>query len=155
MLKGQAWPALRATGRIMGSSSLTFAAVGGIFAAVDVRSSVLTLCSRSFAARVPTRLTRTSAQQCLAEGARGKKDVWNGVLGGAAAGSVIGVRGAFRCHGLSPRLRLTPLSRAAASLGVGVGASAALAAMSAAIDASGQQMRGERPLPCACYRSVC
>ena len=38
MLKGKAWPALMATGRVMGVYGATFAAIGGIFAAVDVRA---------------------------------------------------------------------------------------------------------------------
>ena len=38
MLKGKAWPALVATGRVMGVYGMTFAAIGGIFAAVDVRA---------------------------------------------------------------------------------------------------------------------
>ena len=38
MLKGKALPALLATGRAMGASSITFAAIGGLFAAVDVRA---------------------------------------------------------------------------------------------------------------------
>ncbi len=38
MLKGKAWPALVATGRVMGVYGATFAAIGGIFAAVDVRA---------------------------------------------------------------------------------------------------------------------
>ena len=38
VLKGRAVPALMATGRVMGAYGMTFAAVGGIFAAVDVRT---------------------------------------------------------------------------------------------------------------------
>ena len=38
VLKGKAWPALVATGRVMGVYGATFAAIGGIFAAVDVRA---------------------------------------------------------------------------------------------------------------------
>jgi hypothetical protein len=38
VLKGKAWPALMATGRVMGVYGATFAAIGGIFAAVDVRA---------------------------------------------------------------------------------------------------------------------
>jgi hypothetical protein len=37
VLKGKALPALLATGRVMGVYGVTFAAIGGIFAAVDVR----------------------------------------------------------------------------------------------------------------------
>jgi len=39
VLKGKALPALLATGRVMGGHSVTFAAIGGIFAAVDVRAA--------------------------------------------------------------------------------------------------------------------
>lgn len=60
-----AMPALRKTGRIMGNYGLTFAAIGGLFAFTDA----------------------------LASSIRGKKDVWNSALGGAAAGSVLGLRG--------------------------------------------------------------
>jgi hypothetical protein len=38
VLKGKALPALLATGRVMGAYSVTFAAIGGLFAAVDVRA---------------------------------------------------------------------------------------------------------------------
>ena len=41
MLRGKALPALLATGRAMGASSFTFAAIGGVFAAVDVRARAL------------------------------------------------------------------------------------------------------------------
>ena len=37
VLKGRAVPAAMATARVMGAYGMTFAAVGGIFAAVDVR----------------------------------------------------------------------------------------------------------------------
>ncbi len=39
VLKGKALPALLATGRVMGAYGATFAAIGGLFAAVDVRAS--------------------------------------------------------------------------------------------------------------------
>jgi hypothetical protein len=57
--------------------------------------------------------------QCTAEGVRGKKDFWNGVLGGAAAGSVIGVRGACaasRVRVCFRRMRAPPAERLAACL---------------------------------------
>ncbi len=110
MLKGRALPALLATGRVMGVYGVTFAAIGGIFAAVDVRCAraaapACVVCMRAHRSLV--RNPKTGAPggathspplaahaQCTAEGVRGKKDFWNGVLGGAAAGSVIGVRGA-------------------------------------------------------------
>ena len=60
-----ALPALRKTGRIMGSYGLTFGAIGGIFAFTEAASASV----------------------------RGKKDVWNSALGGAAAGSILGLRG--------------------------------------------------------------
>lgn len=60
-----ALPALRKTGRIMGNYALTFGAIGGIFAFTEAASASL----------------------------RGKKDFWNSALGGAAAGSVLGLRG--------------------------------------------------------------
>ena len=43
MLRNKAMPALLATARVMGHHSLTFAAVGGLYAAVDVRSRARTL----------------------------------------------------------------------------------------------------------------
>lgn len=52
----------------------------------------------------------------------GKKDIWNGALGGAAAGGVLGIR----------------LGR----LPLGLGAAAALAATSMLVDTSGQSLRG-------------
>jgi hypothetical protein len=84
----------------------------------------------------------------VAEGVRGKKDFWNGVMGGAAAGSVIGVRGALRASAgttaLSPahRARSPRANPAAASLPYGVAAAAALAATSAVVDSTGQNLRG-------------
>jgi len=60
-----ALPALKKTGRIMMNYGLTFAAIGGIFAFTE-----------SVAASI-----------------RGKDDFWNSALGGAAAGSVLGLRG--------------------------------------------------------------
>lgn len=60
-----ALPALRKTGRIMGNYGLTFAAIGGLFAFTEAVSASI----------------------------RGKKDIWNSALGGAAAGSVLGLRG--------------------------------------------------------------
>lgn len=88
-----ALPALKKTIRVMGSYGLTYSAVAGVFALTDA----------------------------VAESLRGEKDFWNGVLGGLAAGSVVGLR--------------------VQSLRLGLGASAALAAVSAIVDASGQTVR--------------
>jgi import inner membrane translocase subunit TIM22 len=88
-----ALPALKKTGRIMMNYGLTFAAIGGIFAFTE-----------SVAASI-----------------RGKDDFWNSALGGAAAGSVLGLR--------------------AGKLPVGVGAAAALAAVAVIVDAGGQRAR--------------
>eukprot|EP00244_Chara_vulgaris_P010373 TRINITY_DN474_c0_g1_i1.p1 TRINITY_DN474_c0_g1~~TRINITY_DN474_c0_g1_i1.p1 ORF type:complete len:157 (-),score=36.54 TRINITY_DN474_c0_g1_i1:583-1053(-) len=91
--RNQSLPALKRTAKVMGSYGATFAAIGGVFAATD----------------------------CLAERLRGKKDLLNGVIGGMAAGAVIGLR--------------------AGSLPYGLGASAAFAAMSAIVDAGGHVVR--------------
>lgn len=88
-----ALPALKKTGKIMGNYGLTFAAIGGLFAFTDA----------------------------VAASIRGKKDIWNSALGGAAAGSVIGLR--------------------AGKLPVGIGAAAALAACAVIVDAGGQTVR--------------
>lgn len=88
-----ALPALKKTLRIMGNYGATYGAVAGVFALTD--ASVETL--------------------------RGKKDMWNGVIGGLAAGTVLGLR--------------------ARSLKIGLAASASLAAVSAIVDASGQTTR--------------
>lgn len=88
-----ALPALKKTLRIMGNYGATYGAVAGVFALTD--ASVETL--------------------------RGKKDMWNGVIGGLAAGTVLGFR--------------------ARSLKIGLAASASLAAVSAIVDASGQTTR--------------
>lgn len=88
-----ALPALRKTGRIMGNYGLTFAAIGGLFSFTDAVSASV----------------------------RGKKDVWNSAIGGAAAGSVLGLR--------------------AGKLPVGLGAAAALAACAVIVDAGGQTVR--------------
>ena len=93
MLKGRAVPALLATGAVMGEYAFTFGVIGTAFA----------------------------ASECLAESFRGKKDAWNGAMGGAAAGAVVGLR--------------------AGRLPVGVGAAAALAAVSALVDTSGHKLR--------------
>ena len=60
-----ALPALKKTLRMMGNYGLTYGAVAGVFAVTD--ASV--------------------------ESIRGKKDLWNGFVGGLAAGSVLGLRG--------------------------------------------------------------
>ena len=58
----------------MASAGGTFAAIGGIYAGVA----------------------------CASEGVRGKADFWNGVVGGLAAGQVIGVRGRSLGLGVGP-----------------------------------------------------
>lgn len=88
-----ALPALKKTVRVMGNYGLTYSAIAGVFAFTDA----------------------------VSESVRGKKDLWNGVLGGLAAGSVVGLK--------------------AQSLRLGLGAGAAMAAMSAIVDASGQTVR--------------
>lgn len=42
---------------------------------------------------------RSIDAQCLAEEARGTKDSWNGILGGIAAGGILGIKGKRRNHG--------------------------------------------------------
>lgn len=88
-----ALPALKKTGRMMGSYGMLFGAIGGTFALVDA----------------------------VSEEVRGKKDFWNGVCGGFAAGSLLGFR--------------------AGRVPVGLGAGAAMAAVSAFMDAGGQKTR--------------
>lgn len=95
VLKGKAFPALLATGRGMGIYGATFAAIGAAFSAVDVRvtrAELPMLLGYAARARQLTHVTHLRAQ-CMAETARGRKDMWNGVLGGAAAGAVLGMRG--------------------------------------------------------------
>ena len=58
-------PALLKTGRIMGNYGLKFVAIGGIFAFTEAVSASV----------------------------RGKKEIWNSAIGGAAAGSILGLRG--------------------------------------------------------------
>eukprot|EP00850_Spirogloea_muscicola_P022656 SM000305S11814 [mRNA] locus=s305:123300:123962:- [translate_table: standard] len=91
--RNDARPALRKTARLMGTYGATFAAIGTAFAAVDA----------------------------IAEKARGRKDLLNGVLGGFAAGAVIGVR--------------------QGSVSTALLAGGAMAALSAFVDASGQSVR--------------
>jgi import inner membrane translocase subunit TIM22 len=64
-----ALPALKKTGRIMMNYGLTFGAIGGIFAVTEA----------------------------VAGSIRGENDFWNSALGGAAAGSVLGIRGEACC----------------------------------------------------------
>lgn len=65
--RNQALPALLRTARVMNNYGLYFAAVGGTFALADA----------------------------VAQEARGKKDLWNGVVGGLTAGAIVGLRGWF------------------------------------------------------------
>lgn len=95
VLQDKPLPALKRTGAIMGVYGMTFAAVGLAYTGID----------------------------CVAETFRGKKDMWNGVLGGAAAGAMLGLR----------------LGR----LPVGVGAAAALAFTSAVVDTTGSLKQGD------------
>ncbi|KAI5071327.1 hypothetical protein GOP47_0013578 [Adiantum capillus-veneris] len=88
-----ALPGLKKTLRVMGDYGLTYAAVAGVFAFTDAS----------------------------AEKIRGKKDMWNSVIGGLAAGSVMGIR--------------------ARNLRVGLAASGACAAVAAIVDVSGQTTR--------------
>ena len=94
--------------------------------------------------------------QCVSESLRGKKDVWNGALGGAAAGSVVGLRGApttrteRACRTAGSACGLTPLfSCAAASVPMAFGAAAALAATSMLVDTTGHTLRGAWARACA------
>ncbi|KAJ7540812.1 hypothetical protein O6H91_10G031900 [Diphasiastrum complanatum] len=87
------YPGLKKTAQMMGNYGLTFAAIGGTFAFVDA----------------------------LSESIRGKKDIFNGALGGFAAGAVLGLK--------------------AGKVPIGLGAGAAFAAISALLDYNGQQMR--------------
>mmetsp|Transcript_3639 Transcript_3639/g.22811 ORF Transcript_3639/g.22811 Transcript_3639/m.22811 type:complete len:118 (+) Transcript_3639:255-608(+) len=96
--RNQAWPALVKTGRVMGTHAALFAAVGGTYAGVE----------------------------CIAEEVRGTKDSWNGILGGIAAGGIIGIK--------------------AGRIPAGLAASAALAATSAIVDLSGQTLSKQEPV---------
>jgi len=93
-MRNQSMPALVRTVGVSGAYAVTFMGVGAVYA----------------------------GGECLAEGIRGKHDFWNGVFGGFAAGTVLGVR----------------IGRPGVSLGAG----AALAAMSAVVDSSGRSLRG-------------
>ncbi|DBB07136.1 hypothetical protein WJX77_002223 [Trebouxia sp. C0004] len=93
VLQDKPLPALKRTGAIMGSYGLTFAAIGLAYSGID----------------------------CVAETFRGKKDIWNGVFGGAAAGAMLGLR--------------------LGKLPVGVGAAAALAFTSAIVDTTGGHLK--------------
>jgi hypothetical protein len=93
VLRDKPLPALLRTGRIMGQYGVTFAAIGLAYTGMD----------------------------CLAETLREKKDAWNGAIGGAAAGIVLGLR--------------------VGRLPVALGAAAAMAATSVIVD-KGQHMRG-------------
>eukprot|EP00243_Klebsormidium_subtile_P002755 TRINITY_DN15556_c0_g1_i1.p1 TRINITY_DN15556_c0_g1~~TRINITY_DN15556_c0_g1_i1.p1 ORF type:complete len:159 (-),score=17.28 TRINITY_DN15556_c0_g1_i1:280-756(-) len=82
-------PALQNTLKVMGSYGLTYAVVGGTYAATE------------------------SAMEIM----RNKKDLWNGVAGGCAAGAALGLR--------------------TGSLQTGVGACAAFAFLSGLVDTTG------------------
>mmetsp|Transcript_8378 Transcript_8378/g.21176 ORF Transcript_8378/g.21176 Transcript_8378/m.21176 type:complete len:162 (+) Transcript_8378:220-705(+) len=93
VMRNQSWPALYKTGAMTGAGGMHFAAIGGVFAAAA----------------------------CQAEYLRGKQDIWNGVIGGFAAGQVIALK--------------------TKSIGMGVGAGFAFAVVSAAIDTTGHTVR--------------
>ena len=88
-------PALARTGRVMLSCGAFFTAVGVVYAGAE----------------------------CMSEWWRGKVDYKNGMIGGLAAGSVVGMR--------------------TRSLALGVGTGAAMAFISAAVDSTGQSIKGE------------
>lgn len=94
VLRTQNWPALKYTGRIMRQYGLAIGFVGVGF----------------------------SATECFGEHLRGKKDVWNGVMGSLAAGGVMGVS-----------LGRMPLAAGAAGL---------FAATSLAVDFAGGRLVG-------------
>merc|ERR1712072_233459 len=89
-------PALRATWSCVSKNSILFAGIGGTFAATE----------------------------CMAESMRGKRDVWNGVIGGLAAGQIITFKTMSRVRG--------------------IGAGLAFAGIAAAVDLSGQRLQPER-----------
>ena len=93
--RGQTLAAVRTTGSYMANSGGVFAAVGAMY-------------------------TGTS---CLSKSIRGKDDFWNGVYGGLAAGTVMGLK--------------------AKKVGVAVGAGVAFAAASASVDGTGEKLRGD------------
>ncbi|KAH9301701.1 hypothetical protein KI387_013284 [Taxus chinensis] len=107
-----ALPGLQRTLHLMGNYGLTFAAIGGIFAFSDH----------------------------VAERFRGKKDFWNGAIGGFVAGaSVLGLRGGDSLAGAGGEsLAVAFPSR---SISSALSAGAALAATAALVDASGQTTR--------------
>ena len=90
----QALPALQKTGSLMMQHGSTLGAVGLAYASVD----------------------------CAAESVRGEKDWFNGALGGAAGGAILGLRSG------NPRLGFVSMI--------------ALGATSAAVDASGWKLAG-------------
>lgn len=88
-------PALARTGRVMLSTGLYFTAVGLVYAGVE----------------------------CMSEWWRGKADYKNGMIGGLAGGSIVGMH--------------------TRSLPLGVGAGVAMAFLSGVVDSTGQSIKGE------------
>ncbi len=93
--RGQTLAAVRNTGSYMVNSGGLFAAVGAMYAGTS----------------------------CLSKSIRGTDDFWNGVYGGFAAGTVMGLK--------------------AKKAGVAVGAGVAFAIASASVDATGEKIRGD------------
>ena len=93
--RGQTLAAVRNTGSYMVNSGGVFAAVGAMYAGTS----------------------------CLSKSIRGTDDCWNGVYGGFAAGTVMGLK--------------------AKKAGVAVGAGVAFAIASASVDATGEKIRGD------------
>ncbi|CAD7701746.1 unnamed protein product [Ostreobium quekettii] len=88
-------PALARTGQVMLSHGSFFAATGIMYA----------------------------GGECMSEWIRGKSDYKNGMVGGLAAGSIVGLR--------------------TRSIALGVGASVAMAFMSAVVDSTGHNIKGD------------
>ena len=93
MIRSRAWPAVMRTTTIMLATGTTFAAVGALY----------------------------TGASCTAASIREKHDMWNGVIGGLAAGQVFFLR--------------------TGKIGRGIGAGAAMAVASAAVDGSGSEMK--------------
>ena len=119
----------------MANYGTTFAFVGFAYSSADclaetMRGKVFVLISRKMAAHVYlTDLTKSAADGLLVTlhwprcNCAGKRDALNGMLGGVAAGFMLGLR--------LGRIR------------TGVGAAAALAATSLAVDLTGQKLVGD------------
>jgi len=73
VVRARAWPALAKTAGALASGAALFGAIGALYASTS----------------------------CAAEHARGEKDAWNGAIGGACAGQVLGLRNGSARSGLS------------------------------------------------------